>query len=54
MNHCEILQALLDKFETEGNTAAAAGIRTAMVAAGCGVTAESESGGSGNGPPGGG
>lgn len=52
MNECEILQALLDKFEGDGNTAAADGIRTAMTAAGCAISAES--GGTGSGPPGGG
>jgi len=49
MNQCEKLAALLAEFEADGNEAAAEGIRTAMAAAGCSVTAESDSGGTGAG-----
>jgi hypothetical protein len=51
VNQCEKLAALLAEFEASGNDAAASGIRAAMAAAGCSVTVESDSGGSGNGPP---
>ena len=47
MNHCEILQALLEKFKAEGNEAAAEGIRQAMTAAGCTVTTQGGGNGSG-------
>jgi len=49
MSACERLAELLAEFEASGNEEAAAGIRAAMEAAGCGVTAEG--GGTGDGPP---
>lgn len=48
MTECEMLEALLAKFEGDGNTDAADAIRAAQAAAGC--TVQTESGGTGNGP----
>jgi len=37
MTQCEMLQALLDNAEAEGNAALADALRNAMAAAGCGA-----------------
>lgn len=50
MDKCERLAALLAEFEADGNETAAGGIRAAMEASGCEIS--SQSGGTGNGPPG--